>query len=286
MNIDLDDLFYRNYPADFHIYLVTILKNIIDSQNHFPVLLKGIEGINEDDVKKTLKIQIRVLYYQSIETLFELIFAIERVLKNKNQRQGLWYTLSNSPYKQNYNRISRKEFAFLDEKYVIEDVQKNRLEVSLAHYIFFFNFELNENVLESIKAINLALKIFARDFTDRDEYNAFKHSMRVFPTLKAVKLTPRKEALSKEILEMKESVSYLKMLDKDSPKTTLISKSLDVNRDYNLALLSSRMISNIIGSRRSVKLKKPEFIYFFTEQEIKDLSKPSNNLSTIHLNFE
>lgn len=286
MKIDLDDLFYRNYPADFHIYLVTLLKNIIDNPNNFSVLLKGIESINEDDVKKTLKIQIRVLYYQSIETLFELIFAIERVLKNKNQRQGFWYTLSNSPYKQNYNRISTKEFSFLDEKYIIEDVKKNRLEVSLAHYIFFFNFEFNETVLESIKAIHSALKVFAKDFTDRDEYNAFKHSMRVFPTMKSVKLTPGREALYKETLEMKESVSYLKMMDKNSPKTKLISKSLDANRDYNLALLSSRMISNIIGSRRSVKFKKPEFIYFFTDQEIKDLSKPSNNLATIHLNFE
>lgn len=286
MMIDLDEMFYKNYPADFHIYLVTILKNILDNKNHFQALLKGVEGINEDDVKKTLKIQIRAMYYQSVETLFELIFAIERILKNKNQRQGLWYTLSNSPYKQNYDRISRKEFAFLDEKYVIEDVQKNRLEVSLAHYIFFFNFELNKEVLESIKAINLALRIFARDFSDRDEYNAFKHSMRVFPTLKAVKLTPRNHVFPKQILEMKESVSYLKMMDKDSPKTKLISKSLDINRDYNLALLSSRMISNIIGSRRSVKFKQPEFIYFFTDQEIKDLSKPSDNLSTIHLNFE
>ena len=143
MAVDLDELFYKNYPSDFHIYLVTILKNILDNNDCLPELLKGVEGINQDDVRKSIKIQIRAMYYQSIETLFELVFALERILKNKNQREGLWYNLSNSPYKKNYERISRGEFAFLDEKFTIEDVQKNKLEVSLAYYIFFFNFELN-----------------------------------------------------------------------------------------------------------------------------------------------
>jgi len=85
---------------------------------------------------------------------------------------------------------------------------------------------------------------------------------------------------------MKDSISYLKMKGQNSRNFSLITKSLDVNRDYNLALLSSRMISNIIGTRKSVKFKQPEFIYFFNNQEVKDLSKPSDNLSAIHLNFE
>lgn len=286
MAIDLDELFYTNYPADFHIYLVTILNNILDNDHLMPVLLKGVEGINEKAVKKSLKIQLRAMYYQSIETLFELIFALERILNSNVQRSGLWYNLSKSPYRENFKRISKKEFAFLDRNYTIEDVQKNELTVSLAHYIFFFNFKLDPKVIESIKAIKLALKIFARDFSDRDEYNAFKHSIRVFPTLKSVRLTPKQESPSKDILEMKDSISYLKMKDKNSKKVTLISKSLDVIRDYNLALLSSRMISNIICTRRSVKFNRPEFIYFFDCKEIESLAIPSDNLSTIQLNFE
>ena len=128
-------------------------------------------------------------------------------------------------------------------------------------------------------------KIFARDFSDRDQYNAFKHSLRVFRTIKSIKITKKDSQKSEDEIAMKDSISYLKINNDYNKNVSLISKALDTTRDCHLALLSSRIISNIFRSRRSVKLDRPEFIYFFTTQEVKDLSKHSDNLSTVRLNF-
>ena len=85
---------------------------------------------------------------------------------------------------------------------------------------------------------------------------------------------------------MRESISYLKIKKMVGEKVSLISKSLDTVRDYNLALLSASMISNIIKSRKAVKLNKQEFIYYFSPKEIEEKSKAISNLSTIQMNFD
>jgi hypothetical protein len=46
------------------------------------------------------------------------------------------------------------------------------------------------------------------------------------------------------------------------------------------------MISNIIKSRKSLKLKKREFIYYFDKKDISKYAKPKGNLSAFRLNFE
>ncbi len=84
--------FYKQYPIDHWIYKVTIFKNIIDNYDSISATILGdLVDVIDKDCINMLKAEIHFTYFQIIEALFELIFALE---KRKDKLLWLFITIS------------------------------------------------------------------------------------------------------------------------------------------------------------------------------------------------
>ena len=114
-----------------------------------------------------------------VETLFEIIFAV-----SKHDNRNLWLALTFSNWKDNYNEIVKlSETSYLFTNKIKTTISGNEVEIPLLRWIFYFVYPSKmtedewKNNLDKIKRL---LLLFAKDFSDRGEYNAYKHSLRFY----------------------------------------------------------------------------------------------------------
>lgn len=242
--------FFSGYLIDHFLYKQYTLFNALEK---LPTLksqaLDGLDEIDDVEYARTLRLEIRATYFQAVETLFELIFSLEprgNVIDNRH----IWYFLSTADWRENYKRIgtiASGDTAFLDSTITAADT----LKVPFIQYLFYFGVT-NPSMLDAVRSsfdpIKKFLIAFAREFSDRDEYNAFKHALRIFPTLQKVEFGPHGSETPLLTLDMTNSMTYL-IEDKDS--ISLRTKPLDTMRDMRMGLVCSYLISNIVRSRRA-----------------------------------
>lgn len=286
--------FLRSYLVDHHYYKVVTIKNIIDQYDELKESVLSDVGLVEDDKYiDSLRAEIRATYYHAIETLFELIFALsprKGIIDNSN----IWYFLSTSSGFKNYKRIEEiagGDTEFLDTE-VIAGKKENgeHLEVPFGQYLFYFgitNPEVVDLIPESLSAIKDALIILAKEFSDRDEYNALKHGMRIFPTVKDVHVKASKEDEWTKLVDMSGSMSYL-MKEKDESLSVHVVP-MDTERDVRMTMLCSGLISNIIRTRRAALVdESPTEIFLVTldDEILKEYRKPDKPLVKFRFNLK
>lgn len=245
-------------------------------------VLRGLDEIDYPAFARTLRLEIRATYFQSIETLFELIFSLEprgNVIDNRR----IWYFLSTSEWKKNYHRIgaiAKGDTAFLER----EITAGNKLKVPFAQYLFYFGVT-NPSMLEAVKAsfspINKFLIAFATEFSNRDEYNAFKHALRIMPMFQNVQIGPHGFAKPTVVLDMNNSMTYM-IEQKDS--VSFRTNTLDTARDMRMGQVCSYLISNIVRSRRAHFAKNPEgYLHTFTDTSFSSASE--RDMPWMNFNF-
>ena len=147
--------FYQKYPIDHWIYKISIFKNIIDNYDTLKdSLLKGLEDIIDVDCINMLKAEIHFTYFQMVEALFELIFALE-----KTKDKLLWVFLSISPFKANFKRISR--IAKGNTSFLFKEVEiPSGSKVPFIQYVFYFGttFPISNAVMTSNLEIDLSIR--------------------------------------------------------------------------------------------------------------------------------
>jgi hypothetical protein len=259
--------FFSGYLVDHFLYKQFTLFNAIEK---FPKLksdiLDGLDEVVDSDYEKSLRIEIRATYLQAVETLFELIFSLEprgAVIDNRN----IWYSLSTSEWRKNYERIesiAKGETDFLDRVVTAG----KELKVPFIQYLFYFGVT-NPSMLDAVKAsfdpIKKFLRTFADEFSDRQEYNAFKHALRIFPTLTKFEVGPH--GSDKPIIswDMARSMTYL--TEEDDGSVAFRTKPLDTERDMRMGLVCSYLISNIVRSRKAHFVKDYQgHLHTFTEE--------------------
>jgi len=199
---DLDKLqkeFYQMYDPDYWLYRMLLLKNAHDEfddvRNN---LTKNIIDADEETFKRVIRTELHFLYFQMTETLFEIIFALT---EQDNRNLWLALTFSNEKstgfYSDTYNKIEKLTFSseIFTRKIQIE-VSGKEIEVPFLRWLFYFVYPTSlddagwKKNLENIQKLLLS---FARDFTDRGEYNAYKHSLRFYnvPFSMSIGLTGR-----------------------------------------------------------------------------------------------
>jgi hypothetical protein len=214
-----------------------------------PHSLRGLAEIDYDAYLKSLRLEIRATYFQAIETLFELIFSLEprgNVIDNRH----IWYFLSTSQWREHYKRIEQiasSDTAFLDR----EITAGEKLKVSFIQYLFYFGVT-NPSMLEAVKAsfgpIKKFLVAFAAEFSDRHEYNAFKHALRILPTFQKVEIGPHGSNKPILTLDMTNSITYMV---EENESISFRTKPLDTERNMRMGLVCAYLISNIVRSRRA-----------------------------------
>ena len=146
-------------------------------------------------------------------------------------------------------------------KTIKTQINGSKEEIPLLRWIFYFtysskmtNTEWNKN-LDSIKKL---LKIFARDFSDRGEYNAYKHALRFYNSSFALSIGITGSQKMHTLGASNDSITYLeekmKKLQKGKVEPTgyilKTTKPFNFQRDFNCCLTIYEMINNIINTRK------------------------------------
>lgn len=256
-NLDsLQKEFYETYNPDYWLYKISLLKNCHDNFDSIKDTLNDdLSDVIDDDYKRMLRTEMHFLYFQMIETLFEIIFAV-----SKHDNRNLWLALTFSDWQNNYNDIAKLS----DTSYIFTRKNKiavagKEIEMPLLRWIFYFfypskmNDEEWKNNLDKIKRL---LLLFAKDFSDRSEYNAYKHSLRFYNSSFAISIGETGSQNRLTVGASNDSIIYLEEEKKKGPdyKATghvlQIIKLFDFERDYSCCIVIYEMIKNIINTRK------------------------------------
>ncbi len=258
---DLDSLqkeFYKTYNPDYWLYKISLLKNCHDNFDSVKDTLNDdLSDVVDDDYKRALRTEMHFLYFQMVETIFEIIFAI-----SKHDNRNLWLALTFSNWQNNYNDIAGlSDTSYLFTSKIKTTVAGKELEMSLLRWVFYFvypskmNDEEWKNNLDKIKRL---LFLFAKDFSDRGEYNAYKHSLRFYNSSFSMSIGLTGSQNMHTLGSSNDSITYLeeqKKKEQDGQyKATghilRITKPFDFERDYNCCIVIYEMIKNIINTRK------------------------------------
>lgn len=264
--------------------LTSILRNLERFEKDY---FSEVDGYKRDNFSLVLNTEIHQSYFHSVETLFELVFALLPDNEELTDNQIL-YRLANSDWKKNFNTIRRiskdkNELNFLDEIISLSD----NIQISKGHYIFYFGLygksktqpELLNAIPISLENIKSGLFILAKDFTNRDLYNSYKHGLRLIPALKNVFLLDRETMQEIVKFDLGNSITYMTVNEKDkSIKYT--TKNYDIWRDIELSKFTIGLISNIINLRRaSLRLGEEQFpIHTYPTDNFDVVDKGTNDL--------
>ena len=279
--------FYSLYQYDYYVYKLVTLKSILDDSKEFKQKFIGekIQDFNRKDFERVIRNEIRQTYFHSIETIFELIFALEPT-KEELEDFELLPNLINSKWRKNYDRIDsiakdQKNLDFLDS-----DLDISGQKISVGQYLFYYGILPNNTseilnsqlklIPSSLSAIKYGLLFLAKDFSKREEYNSYKHALRIFPAVTHFTIMDQEK---KKILmkwDLSNSQTYVNMAA-DKSEIVFTTRLFDTDRDIGLSLFASNLISNVILLRKAAfkQLKKTEklLILFFGKEEIKKISK-------------
>jgi len=270
---DLDGLqkeFYRSYDPDYWLYRIHLLKNCHDNfDNIKSTLTKKIEEVMGDDYKRMLRTELHFLYFQMIETLFEIIFAI-----SEHDNRDLWVALTFSNdrstyyYSDAYKKIAGlKEYSDIFTRKIRVELKDKKIEIPLLRWILYFIYPTklgDEEWKENLKNIRKLLLIFARDFTNRGEYNAYKHSLRFYNTSFDMAIGMSGSKKMHPLGSSMDCVVFLEEYKKKNSSGRIVgtgqvartNKPFDFERDYDLCILIYGMLKNIICTRKYTLLKE------------------------------
>jgi len=210
-------------------------------------------GFNPTEFRRSIKMDIRLTFLLSVETLFELVFGLLPNNEGNIDDRNLLKTIVTS--KLNYREIKKFADGEPSELDAIQKsvVYKSGYSCSVLQYIFYYKLkplavdDLGSD--ETLEGIRLALKVFANEVKDREEMNAYKHGFRGVAHLKKFALFKEGDWDSRVEFDFENSISFYNHF-KPSDTTKIVTKNLDPNRDLSLTTLSTSLIYNIIERRR------------------------------------
>ena len=282
-------IFFSTYQKDYHKIKAIYLKGILDNLSKFE---KDLFAENIDDdyrvaIKLTIKSDLRQTYFHAIETFFELFFALNPKDKKEFDDEFVLFALTNSNWNETYKQIKE-----ISENDTALDFLDNEIEffghkITIGHYLFYigifsrdkFPQEVFDSINKSIEAIKYGIRIIAKDFVNREEYNAYKHGLRLIPSASKLMVADADKLDVKFEWDISDSMSfYLKTKYPDELK--VVTKLFDSDRDYQMTHFCSNMIHHMIFFRR-IMMKfendKEKFekipITFFGKEPIENCNK-------------
>ncbi len=261
------------------------MENLDDLESSF--FGSNVDNDYREAIKRTIKSDLRQTYFHAIETFFEILFALDPQNKKNMSPDEILFNMTYSKGSETYDRI--KEIANNEESLDFLNKQIPYLDnkITIGHYIFYpgifskerFPPEVFDQISESIEAVKHGIKIIASDFIRREEYNAYKHGLRLIPASSKLTLAEAKSMNAMIEWDISDSMSfYIKTQNPDELK--VITKLFDFERDYQMTLFCSNMIHCMIFYRRLMyrfKGDKDKFdqipIFFFGKEPIEECNK-------------
>jgi hypothetical protein len=281
-------IFYDSYLRHYHAFKSILLKTALENFQKYEVDLFG-EPLETEDSQAfctTLKSDLRQNYFHAIETFFELFFTLIPNEQPNFDDLNILFNLTNSNWQVNYEKIKKIASGDMPLDFLSNKIDFHGYKITIGHYLFYYGLldvksipDFFNKVSESIEAIKQGIKIIARDFTDRDEYNSYKHGLRIIPALSELKLVDPKTSEIKLEWNLKDSMSFF-CKTKNEDEVKIKTKLFDSDRDFRLTRFCSNMISSIIDTRRVsfynqklVEKNEKIAIGFFGKKEIEICNK-------------
>ncbi|NJX15392.1 hypothetical protein [Tamlana crocina] len=296
--------FYSSYLKEYHevraIYLKHLLSNIDSINSTIQKNELRTKDVNISLTKNTkfiLQADLRQNYFHSIETFFELFFAFLPKNGKVPDNTEILRILVKSNWRQNYKKIEYIANGKLKLSLLDEIIDFLNFEVSTGQYLIYlgtsskdkFNEKYQKSVRDSIESIKKLIKTLAIDFSKRDEYNAYKHTMRVFPTFESIHILNSKKLKEELSFDISNSASYQIYNDKEK-ETIVKTKLFAPERDFKMTEICSRLIFNmfelrsiVFGDRRQKTPNEKIAIVMFNKENIEDSIK--HNVKIQDLNF-
>jgi hypothetical protein len=242
----------------------------------------------ESDYLTAIRSDIRQTYFQAIETVFEVFFALlpdkDGNISDKIIEK---ITLSDLPYSKIMEIAQDKDsLNFLDNELIYPD----KTRITLGEFIFYFGLyqleNLREKFSESVKAIKSALQILATEFSDRKEYNSYKHGLRILPAIQKLSVCDVETQKEQISWDLKGSMTFYSY-DKKTKETSYTTKPFDSDRDIRMTSICSFLIWNMIKFRdvafnKESKEKDYKFaIPIFSKDGIEKAVKTNVEIQTI-----
>ena len=251
--------FYSGYLKEFHQVKAIYLKNLLNSIPEIKEKLEEYEyGIElTKNTKFIVQADLRQNYFHAIESFFELFFALLPDNDKIPDNRHIVRRLSKSNWRSNYKKIEQIAEGKLKLDPLFErQVTFNDHEVSVGQYMFYlgvfskekYSPELFKDMKLSLNAIKEGIKAVAIDFSKRDEYNAYKHAIRIFPSFKSLHFVNVKDMKKAVKLDLSNSVSY-QVYDDVNKKVSVKTKVFDSERDFQMTSFCSNLIHNIVYFR-------------------------------------
>jgi len=242
------EIFYKLYPYDFWQNKANMLKSKIDKKSGASddVGIFG-QGSDQKRYQRMLMYELHFTYFQQVEALFELLFA----LQNKDDKH-IWLYLSNSNWQENFKKIKKIGYGELDLDSQIVELKngETRSFLEWAFYAGISHKMSKENLQNTLTKAKRLLQQAAKDFVDRQSYNAYKHGLRILPLLESDNL---KDDLITEVIgenDFSNSFTYLDF-KKDGSGFSEISVSYNPEQDIERIKFMSLLMVNLIRNRRS-----------------------------------
>ena len=213
-----------------------------------------------------LKIELHFFYFQIAEALFELIFALD-----SKDEKNIWATISFSGFS-TYDKIKaisegKDDILTKPLGTTNDNKAKKIIDIPFLQWVFFHHLDfsrVNSDSDSNLKIIRRLLNIIAIDFSNREEYNSFKHSLRFICDEPYTAFSPAGEE-NKIEFSAKEGFGYLvKTKNMNEIKIEEVVKSFSIEKDLKLCVYCSWLIHNIIASRRFYYFGIREKLMFFT----------------------
>jgi hypothetical protein len=279
-------LFYANYAYDYYLYKLGTLRAILADTAKFDkdFLSTIVEGTDQTGYTRFIKSEVRMTCFHAIETLFELILALEPkdgILRDEK----ILHSLVTADPAINYRRI-REISKDINTLNFLNNICIQDGQIPLWMHIFYFQLNLDlpddakDKFLESEKAIKHFIKHIADIFSDREEYNAYKHGLRIMHTLDFVSIGVENDP-SQMVDDLSDSMTLLTFekgpKKTDKPTAEIIDViSFDTNVDMEIIQICYYMINNIINRRKSFYVfgKKSTKGSLFTVSDMKKSLAP------------
>ena len=108
--------------------------------------------------------------------------------------------------------------------------------------------DIRNDFPKSIEAIKLALRILATEFSDRKEYNSYKHGLRILPALQKLAVCDPDTMQEQFSWNLDSSMTFYSY-DKKTKETTYTTKTFDSERDLRMTSICSFLLWNMIKFR-------------------------------------
>lgn len=221
------------YRQDSILIKATILREIIKKNDLLDNILENSDVKPKGDYSgwiSSLKLDIHSSMFHAIETLFTLMFV------TLEEPDEFWLRVSNySP-----RELVQKVRAVAEDINLITDENL----ITLFYKCFDKNFIEKLNKRKLFDSIRMLLKGAALEFSDKEEYNAYKHGGRYLQGATRAVIKDSKDNL-KDILGEGDCIIYLRRKE-----GKLFHKLYDYESDFQIIKLTYNLLDLLINQRK------------------------------------